>query len=132
MELAEFEAAVHEAIAAVPKRFRDKMENVACVISHQPRRAGGTEEPIMSRGMLLGLYQGVPYGSRGPWYSGMMPDKITLFKSTIEIVAGHDPIRIRQQIKDTVWHEIGHYFGMSEADVRRWEKRRTTKPKPAH
>ena len=127
MDLADFETAVLAAIGAVPKKFRDKMENVAFVIEDRPRLPHRQEERIIRGGVLLGLYQGVPYGHRGPWYSGVMPDKITLFKSSIEMVAGPTEAGIRQQIERTVWHEIGHYFGMSEADARRWEHRRRGK-----
>lgn len=120
----EFEAAVHEAIALVPARFRDKLENVAFVVESQARPGRRGEEPIVESGQLLGLYQGVSYGHRGPWYSGVLPDKITLFQANIEAVGHGDPVRVRRVVRDTVWHEIGHYFGMSEAEVRSWEKNR--------
>lgn len=121
MDESTFEALVHEAIAMIPPRFRDKLENVAFVVEMHHRRAERGERPIRTRGLLLGLYQGVPYGRRGPSYSGVLPDKITIFQDAIETLAGGDPDRVRTVVRETVWHEVGHYFGMDEAEVRRWE-----------
>lgn len=130
MELEEFEDLVRQAITSVPERFRQRLENVAFVVEHYARRPDRREQPILERGVLLGLYQGVPYGQRGPWYSGVLPDKITIFQDTIEAVAGGDPTRIAKVVTNTVHHEIGHYFGMNESEVRSWERQRRAR-KPA-
>ena len=112
MELEAFEAVINEAISMVPKHIRAKMENVAFVVDDQ------------HLGNLLGLYHGIPLPRRGPGYSGVLPDKITIFQRTIEAVAGSDEERLRQMIIEVVHHEIAHYFGFSEAEVRKWEKKR--------
>ena len=102
----------------VPAHIRRRIENVAFVVDDQ------------RLGNLLGQYHGIPLTGRTQGYSGVLPDKITIFKKTIEYSAGHDPARIRRIIIDTVHHEIGHYFGFSETKVRAWEaKRRTKNPK---
>ena len=124
MDLNEFETLVRRAIQDVPKRFLDRMDNVAFVVEPSHRPAINSEIKILRGGKLLGLYQGVPYGKRGPWYSGVLPDKITLFQDTIEEVAGGDPARIEKTVIATVEHEIAHYFGMNEAEVRKWERSR--------
>lgn len=122
MEYVDFEAEVFAALRAIPARFRDKISNVAFIVETEARRLSRGERPIRVGGILLGLYQGIPLGQRGPGYSGVLPDKITIFQDAIEAVGQGDPERIRQIIRHTVWHEIGHYFGMSEAEVQRWER----------
>ncbi|MBI2984311.1 MAG: metallopeptidase family protein [Candidatus Kerfeldbacteria bacterium] len=130
MELNRFEDLVRQTIFRLPDRIRRRLENVAFVIEPDQRRAQAHELVIERHHVLLGLYQGVPYGRRGPWYSGVLPDKITLFQSSIEQLAGGDEGRIRRIVADTVRHEIAHYFGLDEAEVRRWEKQRRQRPRP--
>lgn len=126
MTLEDFEALIREAIDAIPPKVGQRLENVAFVVENFARPARTAEHPITTRGILLGLYQGVPLGSRGPNYTFALPDKITVFKDSIEQVAGDDPEKIRQQVADTVHHEIAHYLGLNEREVRQWEKRRKT------
>lgn len=115
MTLEEFEQAITAAINLVPKHIRARLENVAFVVDDT------------QLGNLLGLYHGIPLTRRGQGYSGVLPDKITIYQRTIEAAAGDDPARIRQIVTDTVHHEIGHYFGFSESEVRRWEHKRRSK-----
>ncbi len=119
----EFEELVRQAINAIPPKVGAKLDNVAFVVENgRPLRRG--EFGIRGGGLLLGLYQGVPLGSRGPNYSFALPDKITIFQDAIETVSGSDPEKIKAQVFDTVHHEIAHYLGLTEAEVRKWEKRR--------
>ena len=69
------------------------------------------------------MYEGVPQGERGTNYTGVIPDKITIFKKPIEDEAS-DEKDIREIAKDTVWHEIAHHFGMDESRVRQAETKR--------
>ncbi|MFA5134290.1 MAG: metallopeptidase family protein [Patescibacteria group bacterium] len=124
MKLEQFEQYVREAIAEVPVAVRGQMSNVAFVVENSVRAARQTERQIRSRGLLLGLYEGVPLPGRSAYYSGVLPDKITLFKRSIEQIAGSDPSSVRQLIREVVHHEIGHYLGMNEREVRAWERRR--------
>lgn len=124
-----FEKFVTEAIALVPQAIRDKISNVAFVIEDDPRVARKTERQITSRGSLLGLYQGIPLPMRGMNYSGVLPDKITLFQKAIENAAGNDPERIRKLVHEVVHHEIAHYFSMNEREVRAWERKRKKREK---
>lgn len=96
----------------LPYSIREKMENVAIVIEDQP-----------SDKALLGLYQGVPMTKRGPFYTLVLPDKITIFKSAIEAY-GSTREEIIQIIKETVWHEIAHHFGFDEGQVQKLARRR--------
>ena len=90
----EFEHAIEEVLADLPERFK---------------RATMSDP----RGELLGLYEGVPITRRTTGYSGVMPDVITLFKGPHERLCS-TPEQLRRQIRKTVLHEIGHYFGFDD------------------
>ena len=114
-----FESIAEEEFANLPEPFRQRIENVRIVIEDvdapaQRRRAG-----LGRTSMLLGLYEGVPLPRRGSDYGvvPVMPDTITLFQMNIESIARSDA-EIRQQIRETLIHEIAHYFGMDEDEIR--------------
>lgn len=108
MERDKFAQLVREALDALPSVFSAKMSNIEVVIE---------EEPI-AQASLLGLYQGVPFKHRGVWYGNVLPDKITLFKKNIERVSRTEE-EVREWVHKVLIHEIGHYFGFSEADLHR-------------
>lgn len=119
MEPQTYEIIAQEALSALPAHLRDALQDVVIVIENDPPRG--------HHGMLLGLYEGVPLSAWGRDFSGKLPDKITLFRSSIERVA-ESPEQIPAVIRETVWHEIGHYFGLDHRQIRkmeeRWRKRR--------
>lgn len=118
-----FEQLVNEGIAAIPEPFRSKIENVAFIIEDRPSRRQRREMHLDHDHTLLGLYEGIPQTQRGEHYFAVLPDKITIFKEPIlELSADHD--EIRKIVAETVWHEIGHHFGLTEAQVRRRERER--------
>jgi predicted Zn-dependent protease with MMP-like domain len=100
----EFETYAREALASIPEDLQREMENVEIVVDDWP--------PPGSR--LLGLYQGVPLTSRGSYYSGALPDKITIFRGPLEQIYGNDPDRLRREVRRVVLHEIAHHFGISD------------------
>lgn len=108
----EFEHAVEEVLADLPERFKRVLENVGIAMADEPNER---ERATMSdpRGELLGLYEGVPITLRTTGYSGVMPDVITLFKGPHERLCS-TPEQLRRQIRKTVLHEIGHYFGFDD------------------
>ena len=120
MEVERFSELVDEAIASIPEEFRSRLENIAIQI-----RPIAT--PNMSRNLsrnpwgLLGLYQGVPYAGRGPWYGGVLPDRILIFQKPIERVA-RTAAGIRKLVREVVIHEVGHYFGLEEDELREIER----------
>lgn len=87
--------------------LRDRLVNVEIVIE---------DNPIPERN-LLGLYQGVPLKKRGVWYGNVLPDKITLFKVNIEQFAKTEGL-MEKIIYDVLLHEIGHYFGFDEDELK--------------
>ncbi len=119
MELERFSALVDEAVASIPEDFRSRLDNI--MIEVQPIAA-----PNVYRGLsknpwgLLGLYQGVPYAGRGPWYGNVLPDRILIFQRPIERQA-RTAAQIRKLVRRVVIHEVGHYFGLSDDELRRLE-----------
>jgi predicted Zn-dependent protease with MMP-like domain len=115
----DFELLVEEEFARLPDRFRAAMDNVHIVIEDVPRGPVPVRKGTRNGTVLLGLYQGVPLTKRGTDYGmvPVVPDRITLFRKNIELVAG-DASGVRAVVRDTLIHEIGHYFGMSEREIR--------------
>ena len=119
----EFEELVTEAISTLPEKFRERMENIVVVVESLPSQELLREMKIKSPYGLLGLYRGVPYTRRGIWYRNVMPDKIIIFKKPIEVRCKNKE-EIKESVRKVVIHEIGHYFGLGEADLRKIERER--------
>ncbi|MEX2007629.1 MAG: metallopeptidase family protein [Candidatus Levyibacteriota bacterium] len=111
-----FRKLVEEAIDSLPPEFAEKLNNVAIVVEDDPSLAQLLQLGLTRQDLLFGLYHGVPQTKRG-FYSGVLPDKITIFKNSIEAVAETDD-EIKAQVRETVMHEIGHHFGLSDEDLR--------------
>jgi len=120
----EFEELVIEAINSLPEKFKEKMENIAIAIEDLPSHELLTEMKIKSPYGLLGLYRGVPYTRRGIWYRNVLPDKIIIFKKPIEVRCRNTE-DVKASVRRVVIHEIGHYFGLGEEDLRKIEKERS-------
>ena len=104
----DFEVLVAAALDEIPAELGREIENVAVVVEDWP--------PPGSR--LLGLYEGVPLTKRGPMgYSGVMPDRITIFRGPL-CARARDADDLAAQVRVTVLHEIGHYFGMDDHRLR--------------
>ncbi len=122
MEQSEFEQLVNEGVAMIPEKFLKRLENVAIVIEDEPNKEQIKKLKLRKDHLLFGLYEGVPLTKRGAYYSSL-PDKITIFKNQIEQNAGSAE-EIKEIVKNTVWHELGHYFGMGEEEIRKAERKR--------
>lgn len=109
-----FERLVAEALDDLPPFFQDKLDNVEVLIHPWPTPQDMRSVGVSRGNMLLGLYHGVPLTERTQGYNLVTPDTITLFQGPIELVAGKDHDRVRQQVRHTVIHEIAHYFGISD------------------
>lgn len=121
--LKEFEELISEAVNDLPENFKEKMENIAIAIEDLPSQELLIEMKIKSPYGLLGLYRGVPYPRRGIWYRNVLPDKIIIFKKPIEVRCRNRE-DIKESVRRVVIHEIGHYFGLNEADLRKIERER--------
>lgn len=113
-----FEQLVSDGIEAIPPRFLAKLENVAVVLADTPTAEQLRLHNVPDGDTLLGLYEGIPLTERGESYGGLvLPDKITIFKLPILEDAGQDEQEIRRVVKETVWHEIAHYFGYDDEAI---------------
>jgi predicted Zn-dependent protease with MMP-like domain len=102
----DFEQMVATAVDGLPAQFSQLMKNVAVVVEHGPGRPG-----------LLGLYQGVPLTSRTTSYAGVLPDRITIYRRAICAICDTRE-QVVEQVRRTVSHEVGHYFGISDPRLR--------------
>lgn len=116
MDNKKFRKLVKEALDSLPKEFAEKLNNVAVVVEDSPTPAQLRKIGLAPWGLLFGLYEGVPQIHRGIYYSSP-PDKITIFKNSIERVAQTEE-QIKAQVRATVIHEIGHHFGLSDKDLK--------------
>ncbi len=111
---------VEQAVAEIPAYFRSKFANIA--IDVQPIAPIELCRSMNRHPMsLLGVYQGVPYGHRGPWYGNVLPDRILIFQRPIERVAATES-EVRRLVRRVVIHEVGHYFGMTDDELYRLER----------
>ena len=101
----------------VPENFKNKMENIVFIAEPYPSESDLDKVGIAKGSMLLGLYSGTPYTRRNTWYAGTTPDRIILFQKNIEAVCNSKE-QLKSKIREVVIHEIGHYFGMNEEQIR--------------
>ncbi|MCG2688803.1 metallopeptidase family protein [Candidatus Parcubacteria bacterium] len=124
MKKNDFEQLICEAISALPEHGKKAMENVAFVIERGARRKKTNEIGIRIDEVLLGLYEGIPKINRGAGYSGVLPDKITLFQQPIEELARGDEKDLKRLVYEVVWHEVGHHLGFDEKEIRALEAKK--------
>lgn len=117
-----FERLVEEALQMIPKRFRDEMTNVAVVVEDEPSDELLDEMDIAEEDTLLGLYQGTPLPERAWAHGNVLPDRISIYQFPIEDACDNDD-DIRACVAETVIHEFGHYFGMSEEEIEEIEEK---------
>ena len=122
MTRAEFERLVREAVLLIPPRFRREMKNLALVVEAEPSAALLHEMEIEPPDSLYGLYQGTPLTERTWDFGNALPDRITIFQRPIEEDC-EDEDEIRAVIGETLIHEVGHYFGLSEEEIEEIEER---------
>ncbi len=123
MDRERFSRLVARSIEDLPEEFCDRLENIDVVVEDEPTAGQKKKLNIHPNWTLFGLYEGVPKTKRGAGYFGVLPDKITIFQKPIENEAAGEK-DIEEIVKNTVWHEIAHHFGMDEARVQRAEAKR--------
>lgn len=109
MDHARFQQLVREAVENLPEFFRERLQNVMVIVQDVP-------DPEIQRELgddLLGLYQGVPLTERSVFHEPLEPDLICIYQKNIESIADSEE-EMRRQVRITVIHEIGHYFGLDE------------------
>jgi len=118
-----FRALVAEAIDTIPRRFAQEVKNLVIVVEDEPSADLLAEMEMGPEDVLFGLYQGTPLPERRWDYGNTLPDQITLFQAVIEEECEGDEDCIVMEIGDTLIHELGHYFGMSEDEIMEIEER---------
>lgn len=117
----EFEKLAEIALEQLPEEYRKYFENITVIVEDYPssEEAGRVNT---RREYLLGLFSGVPYPRKKGFFDipYPLPDKIILFQRNIESICSTEGELI-EQIQKTLIHEVGHYFGFSERDLRRHE-----------
>jgi len=110
-----FDELLDQALVALPEWVTTRMDNVVVTSAAGP--SGEQQRRVRRRGALLGLYEGVPLSHRGGGYHLTPPDRITLFRGALQWLANDEADLVRL-IRQTVVHEVGHHFGMSEDELR--------------
>jgi predicted Zn-dependent protease with MMP-like domain len=124
MEREKFVKLVEEALDALPLRFRKRIQNVSVLVedmpSEQRSQRGSRSSGIADAGdldnLVLGVFEGVPATQKSVFEVPTGPDRIVLYQKNIEAVCSNED-EIRREIRLTVIHELGHYFGMTEAQL---------------
>jgi predicted Zn-dependent protease with MMP-like domain len=136
MDAERFEALVDEAVAALPPEFADRLDNVDVVVEETPSRRLLRRMGLGPGRTLLGLYEGVPQTRRDHAYGAVLPDRIVIYRRPVLAEARERAVparreeppdesaldeAVRQVVRATVLHEIGHHFGLGEADLEKYE-----------
>ena len=119
MDRERFRALVAQALDEIPEPFLSRLENVEVIVEDEP------DDDLLedmgldpNRDTLFGLYDGIPLDERGDADPMMLPDRITLFYRPL-VRAFRTPARLRREIRKTIIHEVGHFFGFDDGDLER-------------
>jgi len=121
LDRAAFEKLVEEALQTIPRQFKDRLENIAVIVEDLPSPETIRDLGLRSPYQLFGLYHGVPLDKRGSYYGNVPPDVVIIYQLPIENAFASEE-EIREQVRETVIHEVGHFFGFSDAELRRIER----------
>lgn len=113
----EFQELMEKAMESIPEDFKSRMDNIAFLVEPFPSSSDLARLGMTDGRHLLGLYSGTPYTHRNTWYAGTVPDRIILFQRNIEAIC-RTKEGLTEKIKEVVIHEIAHYFGMTDKEIR--------------
>jgi predicted Zn-dependent protease with MMP-like domain len=116
-----FTKLVEDALQEIPAPFRKAMDNVAVVVEDEPSAELLEQMDLEPGDSLFGLYHGIPLTERDSRYGNTLPDRISIYQRPIED-ACEDEEDVRQCVTETVIHEFGHYFGLSEEEIEEIEE----------
>jgi len=115
MKREHFVKVVEEALDSLPQEFRSRIKNVAILVEDFPTNQS-SPQPGQQRRLLLGIFHGVPATKKSVFDLPTGPAHIVLYQKNIEAVCSSEA-EVRQQIRQTLMHELGHYFGMTEEQL---------------
>lgn len=135
MEDAEFRALALSEWEAMPEKFRERVKNVALLVEDEPSEEVREAEGLFEGETLLGLYHGIPNTERGSHYGvgETLPDTITLYRLPIleeaeeltDTNTNQIKDAVRKVVRETIWHEVGHYFGFDDPHIEEREAKGT-------
>ncbi|HXX59609.1 MAG TPA: metallopeptidase family protein [Dehalococcoidales bacterium] len=117
MESEQFSKLVDEAVQSLPDEFLEHLDNIDVLVADAPTAAQLRRGKVGRHGLLLGLYEGVPQTRRTSGYNMVLPDKITIFRQSIESMCKSDD-EIHKLVQHVVLHEIAHHFGIGDERLR--------------
>ena len=120
MNRRQFEALVEKALRKLPRKFKDRLANIAVVVEDWADDETLEEMGIEPPDTLYGLYRGVDLTHRDSGYGNVMPDTVTIYQGPIEEDCA-DEAEMAALVRETVVHEIGHYFGLDDETMHRIE-----------
>lgn len=120
MNKKKFEKLVEEALEDLPEAFKEKLDNVTVIVEDRPSRDVYERTGSSPYSLIFGLYHGVPYQHRGPFYGNLPPDVIVIYQEPIERICSTEE-DIREKVIEVVKHEVGHYFGMKDPELKEIE-----------
>ena len=120
MTRAQFERVVERALRGLPRAFKNKLANIAVVVEDWADDETLDEMGIEPPDTLYGLYRGIDLTQRDSNYGNVLPDTVTIYQGPIEEDC-EDEAEMQDVIRDTVVHEIGHYFGLDDETMHRIE-----------
>lgn len=116
----QFEALVERALRHLPKKFKSKIDNIAVVVEDWADDETLSDLGIEPPDTLYGLYRGIDLTRRDSSYGNVLPDTITIYQGPIEEDCA-DEAEMTELVRDTVIHELGHYFGLDDETMERIE-----------
>lgn len=119
----EFEQLVADSLDAINEEFGQHIDNIVVMVQDRPTPEQRMKLKLRPHTYLFGLYEGVPKTKRGT-YTMALPDKITIFKYDILSFARNRE-HLEQLVNNTVWHEVGHHFGLSDAQIHEIERKKS-------
>lgn len=116
-----FEQLIEKALSELPQQYVAGLDNVAITYADEPSVEQLQKQGVREGSLLLGLYEGIPLTARlSSSYSGVLPDKITLFKYPLHLIT-HSESELFEQVKRTLWHEIAHHYGLDHDRIHELE-----------
>jgi predicted Zn-dependent protease with MMP-like domain len=116
----DFDRLIAEALDSLPGEHVTNIQNIAIVMQDEPTTEQREKLKLRGDQTLLGLYEGVPLTAR-QGHAPLLPDKITLFKLPLAAQADYES-DLRENIRHTLWHEIGHYYGLDHRRIAELEQ----------
>jgi predicted Zn-dependent protease with MMP-like domain len=121
MKKEDFEKLVEEALSGLPRKFKKLIENLVVMVEEEAPLEAYRQTGSSPFSRILGTYHGVPFKHRGPYYGNIPPDVISIYQKPIEEICSTEE-EIRDEVRKVVIHEVGHYFGFSDDELREIEE----------